>query len=379
LEGTGLPNSDRIANVGMAGRGPGSDNLEEFWNAIMSKQDLCRELPKDRFDIDEFYCEKHNDTCTTTTRFGCFMDKPGNFDSRFFHVSPREALLVDPGHRQFLMSAYEALEVAAYSDGADGQTRAVDPKIIAAFYGQANDDWHMVSHYTLGCDAYTLQGAQRAFGAGQIAYHFGWEGPTYSLDSACASSASALHLACMSLLTKDIYMAVAGGANITNYSHSWTSLSKSGVLSDTGNCKTYQDDADGYCRADYVGSIVVKRLEDAVAQNDNILAVVAGSGRNHSGNSTSITASDAAVQERLFEKVLRNARISPQDISYVETHGTGTQIGDPAEMGAVTKSFKHRKGIEPLVVEGVKANIGHSEAATGMAELLKCLMMLQVC
>ncbi|CAG8971037.1 hypothetical protein HYALB_00005275 [Hymenoscyphus albidus] len=307
LEGTGLPKSDRIAIVGMTGRGPGSDNLEEFWNVIMSKQDLCREVPKDRFDIEEFYCEKHNDTC----------------------------------HRQFLMSAYEALEVAGYSDGPDGQTRAVDPKRIAAFYGQANDDWHMVSHYTLGCDAYTLQGAQRAFGAGRIAYHFGWEGPTYSLDSACASSASALHLACMSLLTKDIDMAVVGGANITNYPHSWTSLSKSGVLSDTGNCKTYRDDADGYCRADYEGSIVVKRLEDAVAQNDNILAVVAGSGRNHSGNSTSITTSDAVIQL------------------------------------AVTNFFKHRTGIEPLVVEGVKANIGHSEAAAGMAALLKCLMMLQ--
>jgi hypothetical protein len=153
--------SGRVAIVGMAGRGPGSDNLEEFWKVIMSKQDLCEEIPKDRFDIEEFYCKEHKDTCTTTTRFGCFMNKPGNFDARFFHVSPREALLMDPGHRQFLMSTYEALEMAGYSDG---QTRATDPRKIAAFYGQSNDDWHMVSHYTLGCDAYTLQGAQRAFG-----------------------------------------------------------------------------------------------------------------------------------------------------------------------------------------------------------------------
>ncbi len=161
LERTHLPSSGRVAIVGMAGRGPGSDNLEEFWNVIMSKQDLCEEIPKDRFDIEEFYCTVHKDTCTSTTRFGCFMNKPGNFDSRFFHVSPREALLMDPGHRQFLMSTYEALEMAGYSDG---QSRATDPKRIAAFYGQSNDDWHMVSHYTLGCDAYTLQGAQRAFG-----------------------------------------------------------------------------------------------------------------------------------------------------------------------------------------------------------------------
>lgn len=168
----------------------------------------------------------------------------------------------------------------------------------------------------------------------------------------------------MSLLSKDIDMAVVGAANIVGYPHSWTSLSKSGVLSDTGNCKTYRDDADGYCRADFVGSVVLKRLEDAVAQNDNILAVVAGSGRNQSGNSTSITTSDAGAQERLFRKILLSARVSPDDISYVEMHGTGTQIGDPAEMGAVTSVFKHRKARNPLTVGGVKASIGHSEAVS---------------
>ncbi|KAL8910261.1 MAG: hypothetical protein Q9171_004425 [Xanthocarpia ochracea] len=363
LEEVQLPGRGQIAIVGMAGRGPGSDNLEEFWDIIMSKQDLCEEIPKDRFDIEEFYCPEHGDKCTTTTRFGCFMNKPGNFDSRFFQVSPREALYMDPGHRQFLMSTYEALETAGYSDG---PTRTTNPKRIAAFYGQSNDDWHMVSHYSLGCDAYTLQGAQRAFGAGRIPFHFKWEGPTYSVDSACASSTSATHLASMSLLTKDIDMAVVGAANILGYPHSWTSLSKSGVLSDTGNCKTYRDDADGYCRGDFVGTVVLKRLEDAVAQNDNILAVLAGTGRNHSGNSTSITTSDAGAQERLFRKVMQTARVSPDDISYVEMHGTGTQVGDPAEMDAVASIFKQRRGNNALTVGGVKANIGHSEAASNI-------------
>ncbi len=209
-----------------------------------------------------------------------------------------------------------------------------------------------------------------SIGAGRIAFHFKWEGPTYSLDSACASSTSATHLACMSLATKDIDMAVVGAANIVGYPHSWTSLSKSGVLSDTGNCKTYRDDADGYCRADFVGTVVLKRLEDAVAQNDNILAVVAGSGRNHSGNSSSITTSDAGAQERLFRKVMHSARVSPHDISYVEMHGTGTQIGDPAEMAAVASIFKQRQGHGPLTVGGVKANVGHSEAVSTYLGLL---------
>lgn len=172
-------------------------------------------------------------------------------------------------------------------------------------------------------------------------------------------------------------MAVVGAANIVGYPHSWTSLSKSGVLSDTGNCKTFRNDADGYCRADYVGSIVVKRLEDAEAHNDNILAVVASSGRSHSGNSSSITTSDAGAQERLFRKVLRTARVSPLDVSYVEMHGTGTQIGDPAEMTAVSNTFKSRPNHAPLRIGGIKANIGHSEAAAGMSSLLKCIMMFQ--
>lgn len=373
-----LQKTGRIAIVGMSGRGPRSDNVDEFWDVIMQKQDTCTEVPKDRFDIDEFYCEEHgkgNKVCTMTTKYGCFMDKPGHFDARFFHISPRESMLMDPGHRHFLMSSYEALEMAGYSDG---PTKLTDPNRIAAFYGQVTDDWHDQSHPTLGCDAYTLQGVQRAFSSGRLAWQFKWEGPTYSLDSACASTTAAIHLACMSLLSNDIDMAVAGASNILNYPHSFACLSKSGVLSDTGNCKPYRDDADGYCRADFVGSVVLKRLEDAVADNDNILAVIASSGRNHSGNSTSITSSDPGAQERLFHKVLRNANVSPDDISYVEMHGTGTPVGDPAEMSAVGNVFKHRRRADgPLPVGAVKANFGHSEGAAGMASLLKCIMMFK--
>lgn len=159
-------------------------------------------------------------------------------------------------------------------------------------------------------------------------------------------------------------MAVAGAANVIGYPHTWISLSQSGVLSRTGNCKPFRDDADGYCRADFVGAVVLKRLEDAVAHNDNILAVIAGSGRNHSGNATSITTSDAGAQERLFRKVLRNARVSPHDISYVEMHGTGTPVGDPAEMGAVASVFRQRRKEDPLSIGAVKGNVGHSESVS---------------
>ena len=161
-DGDSSSKADRIAIVGMAGRGPGSDNVDEFWDVIMSKEDLCQEVPKYRFNVDDFYCPQHergDQRCKMTTRYGCFMDNPGHFDSRFFHISPREAMLMDPGHRQFLMSTYEALEMAGYSHG---QTKKTDPNRIAAFLGQCTDDWYSHSHPTLGCDAYTLQGVQRA-------------------------------------------------------------------------------------------------------------------------------------------------------------------------------------------------------------------------
>jgi iterative type I PKS product template protein len=368
----------RIAIVGAAGRGPGCDNIDEFWNLIMDQRDLCGEIPKDRFDIDEYFCAAHergDQRCKMKIRHGCFMDKPGQFDARFFHISPREALLMDPNHRQFLMSTYEALESAGYSDG---QTSSVDRKRIGAFFAQATDDWHKHTHPTLGCDSYTLQGIQRAFGPGRLAWQFKWEGPTYALDSACAGTTSAIHLACLSLLDRDIDMAVAGAANVLSWPHSFTCLDDAGILSPTGNCKTFRSDADGYCRGDFVGTVVLKRLEDAIAHNDRIVGVVAASGRNHSGNSTSITTSDAGAQERLFRKIMRKAQVTPDQISYVEMHGTGTQTGDPAEVTAIANTFQHRRRtIGPLPVGGVKANFGHSEAAAGMAELLKCIKMFQ--
>jgi zearalenone synthase (nonreducing iterative type I polyketide synthase) len=298
-----------------------------------------------------------------TCRHGCFIKNPGHFDAKFFHISPREALLMEPVHRHFLMSAYEALETAGYSAG---QTKTTDPNKTAVFFAQSFDDWLKVSHHALGCDAYTLQSIQRAFGPGRLAFQMKWEGPTYALDSACAGSTSAIHLACMSLLSRDVDMAVAGATTILSDPHSFTFLSKAGVLSETGGCKTYRDDADGYCRADFSGAVVLKRLEDAVAHNDNILAVIASSARNHSGNATSITTSDANAQESLFKKVLRNARVNPDDVSYIEMHGTGTQVGDKAEMGAVSRVFLPRPSGKPLPVGAIKANIGHSEAVSSM-------------
>lgn len=384
---SGVPNYEgRIAVVGMSGRAPECDDLEQYWQVIKDGRDLAREIPPGRFDADGLFLSagdghhQHHQQrepgspprCTSTCKLGCFLSDPGHYDPRFFRVSPREALLMDPGSRLFQMAAHEALESSGYSCGT---TPALDPARIGVLFGQSNVDGYEAAHHEKGCDAYTLQALARPFPPARVAFHYGWEGPTYSIDQACSTSLSLIHLACAGLLARDYDMVVAGTANVLASPHGWCLLSKAGVLSDTGNCRTFRDDAQGYCRGEFVGVVVLKRLEDAVAQNDRVLAVIPGSARNQAGNSAFLTASDPGAEERVLRQALRRARLRPGDIAYAEMHGTATPVGDPCEMMAVANVLGRRPGEkavrgeeeveeEPLTVGSVKANIGHSEAVS---------------
>ncbi|TEA19975.1 Non-reducing polyketide synthase hmp3 [Colletotrichum sidae] len=380
----------RIAVVGVAGMAPEcSNDLEEYWNLIEAGRDVAREIPAGRFlDTETLFQPKQSPKCVSTCKLGCFLDKPGHYDSRFFRVSPREALIMDPGSRLFQMSCHEALESAGYSCGT---TRHVDPGRIAVLFGQSNVDGYETAHHEKGCDAYTLQALARPFAGGRVAFHYGWEGATYSVDQACSTSLSLIHLACRGLLAGDHDMAVAGAANVLASPHGWCLLSKAGVLSDAGNCRTFRDDAQGYCRGEFVGVVVLKRLADAVAHNDRVLAVIPGSARNQAGNSGFLTQSDAGAEERVLRQALRSARLGAGDIAYAEMHGTATPVGDPCEMTAVSnvlgRKRRSRGGggghddddeeVEPLTVGSVKANIGHSEASSGVASVIKSILMFQ--
>ncbi|TLD16233.1 uncharacterized protein PgNI_02624 [Pyricularia grisea] len=236
---------------------------------------MAEKITPNRFELDEFFATEHNykdPKCTTTLKFGYFISKPGNFNARFFRISPKKAIFMDPGYRQFLINSYEALKNAGYSDG---KFKNVNPGKIGVFFGQSNNDWNGIIHHLKSCDAYTLQG------------------PTYFLDSVYATAFSSIYLTYLNLFAGNVDMAVCGAANVVAYPHSWTNLSKSGIFSKTGNYKPFRKNADGYCRANFVGSVMFKRFGNAVAYNNNILAVILGSGRNHSGNSPSITTSDA--------------------------------------------------------------------------------------
>ncbi|EDP47078.1 hypothetical protein KXW98_000949 [Aspergillus fumigatus] len=365
-----------IAIVGMACRFPGGANdLNQFWDLLEQGADVHRRVPADRYDV-----ESHTDTSgksrnTSLTPFGCFIDQPGLFDAGFFDMSPREAMQTDPMHRLALMTAYEALEQAGF---VPNRTESTHLKRIGTFYGQSCDDYRE-ANAGQEVDTYYIPGGCRAFAPGRINYFFKFSGPSFDCDTACSSSLATIQMACTSLQHGDTNMAVAGGLNILTNSDGFAGLSRGHFLSKTGGCKTFDCNADGYCRADGIGSIVLKRLDDAQRDNDHIFGIILAAATNHSARAISITHPHAPSQAELYRDILTRAGVSPLDVDFIEMHGTGTQAGDSTEMESITSVFSPGvpKRSRPLYIGSVKANVGHGEAAAGVMSLIKVLLVLQ--
>lgn len=265
------PKTAKLAIIGMAGRFPGgADNTEEFWNLLYEGLDVCKSVPPRRWDVEthiDLTLKKKN---TGGVPWGCWLDDAGLFDARFFNISPREAPQMDPAQRLALMTAYEAIEEAGIVADATPSTR---PDRVGVFFGVTANDW-AESNSAQDIDAYAIPGGNRAFVAGRINYFYKFSGPSYAVDTACSSALSAIHIACNSIWRGDIDTAIAGGTNIITNPDPHAGLDRGHFLSRTGNCRSFDDDADGYCRGEGVGTIIIKRLDDAIADNDNILAVV---------------------------------------------------------------------------------------------------------
>jgi iterative type I PKS product template protein len=376
LEGSkGRTQNDKIAIIGMAGRFPSAASHEELWELLEKGLDVHREVPPDRFDAKAHCDPSGKGKNKSHTPYGCFIDNPGYFDPRFFNMSPREAAQTDPMGRLALVTAYEALEMSGY---VPNRTPSSSLPRIGTFYGQTSDDWREINAAE-NVDTYFITGGVRAFAPGRINYYFKFSGPSYSIDTACSSSLAAIQLACTSLWAGDCDTACAGGLNVLTNPDIFSGLSKGQFLSKTGGCKTYDNDADGYCRGDGCGTVILKRYEDAIADKDNILGCIVGAATNHSAEAVSITHPHAGAQEFLYKKVLANAGVDAHEISYVEMHGTGTQAGDGIEMTSVTNVFaprdRQRRPEQTLHLGAIKANIGHGEAASGINSLIKVLMM----
>ena len=373
---SGKCSDSKIAIVGMAGRFPNAANHELFWELLDKGIDTHKVIPKDRFD------EAHIDPTgqrknTSHTPYGCFIDEPGLFDPGFFRMSPREATQTDPMHRLAILTAYEALEMSGY---VPNRTPSTKLHRIGTFYGQTSDDWREIQEGQ-DIDTYFIPGGVRAFAPGRINYFFKFSGPSFSVDTACSSSFAALQLAVTSLRAGDCDTAVTGGMNVLTNPDIFSGLSRGQFLSKTGNCQTFDNNADGYCRGETVASVVLKRLEDAEADNDNIIGVILASATNHSADAISITHPHAPTQEFLYKQLLNRACISANEVCYVEMHGTGTQAGDKTEIESVTNVFaaphRKRRPDQPLHLGAVKANIGHGEAASGVSALIKVLLMME--
>ncbi|KAG9596646.1 polyketide synthase, partial [Aureobasidium melanogenum] len=362
---------DRIAIVGMSGRYAGADDLDGFWKQLVEGRDAIREVPVDRWRVDDFYDADPQARDRMVSRWLGAMDDVDCFDTLFFRISPDEAEQMDPQHRLFLQEAYHAFEDAGYTG------RALSRSRCGVYLGISTNDYALLLARS-GVVAAPVTANSYSIAAARIAYHLNLNGPAISVDTACSSSLVALHLACQALRSGEVDMALSGGVSLWLAPESYLALSQAGMLSPTGRCRAFDDGADGIVMGDGVGALVLKRLSDAERDGDRILGVIAGSGINQDGRTNGITAPSALSQAELERDVHRRFAIDPADIEYVETHGTGTPLGDPIELEALATVFRERTDRRGYCALGsVKSNIGHTSSAAGVASVQKVLLSLR--
>ncbi|CAD6593414.1 MAG: hypothetical protein ASARMPRED_007502 [Alectoria sarmentosa] len=356
---------DAIAIIGMGCRFPGADSIDEFWNLLTEGKSMLSEIPEARFG------RGRPTRANSSLRFwGNFLRDIEAFDHGFFKKPPREAISMDPQQRILLQVAYEALESSGYF--ADSSR----PEDVGCYIGAcATDyDFNIASHPP---SAYSAIGTLRSFLSGKLSHYFGWSGPSLVLDTACSSSAVAIHTACTALRTGQCSQALAGGVNTLTSPYLYENFAAAHFLSPTGGSKSFSADADGYCRGEGGGLVVLKRLSDALRDDDHILGVIGGSAVNQNDNCVPITVPHTSSQGNLYERVTQQAGVAPSKVTFVEAHGTGTPVGDPIEMESIRRVFGGPNRGAPLIVSSVKGNIGHLEGASGVAALIKAILEME--
>ncbi len=368
--------AEPIAIVGMACRFPGGANdPAALWDLLGRGVDTCGPIPAERWPAERFHNPSPDAPGQTHAARAHFLDgEVGAFDAPFFGISAKEATSMDPQQRLLLEMGWEALEDAG-----------IDPATLrgsrtGVFVGISSDDYaqaHRHSGRLELIDGYALTGTCLAPAAGRISYCFGFEGPSMAVDTACSSSLVAVHLACQSLREGETALAMVGGVNLILSPVFHIASSKLGTISPDGLCKTFDASADGYGRGEGCGMVVLKRLADAQADGDRILALIRGSAVNQDGKSNGLTAPNGLAQERVIREALDRAGLRPEEIGYIEVHGTGTSLGDPIEVEAIGRVMADRPADRPVVLGTVKSNIGHLEAAAGLAGMIRAIQCLR--
>ncbi|KOU40429.1 type I polyketide synthase [Streptomyces sp. WM6378] len=367
--------NEPIAIVGIGLRLPGgAESPDEFDAFLRAGKSGIRTIPEDRWDVEAFRPEGPDDKGKITTTSGGFLDRIDLFDAPFFNISPKEARYIDPQQRIVLETAWQALEQAG-----------IDPTPLrrgtgGVYMGVSSFDYglHMGALPYEELDGHLAAGSPIFAIAGRVSYFLGWRGPSVCVDSACSSSLSALHLAVQGLRAGECEIALCGGVNAVHHPSFMVMFSHGQMLASDGKCKTFDESADGYSRAEGCGVLVLKRLSDAQRDGDNIVALIRGTAIGQDGDSAGLTVPHGPAQELVIGQALAAAGLTPDQIQYVEAHGTGTPLGDPIELGAISNVFaKSHTHEEPLVVGSVKTNIGHMEPASGIVGVIKTALQLR--
>ncbi len=368
-----LDADEPIAIIGMGCRFPGAGHLTEFWPLLRDGIDAIGEVPADRWPVEQLFDRDLTAAGKMSTCWGGFLDRVDLFDARFFGISPREAERMDPQQRLLLEVAWQTFEHAAL---APGRLRGSKTGV---FVGLATSDYGQLQiRDRAQIDAYVGTGNAGSIAANRISYSFDFQGPSLALDTACSSSLVAVHAACQSLRSGESTLALAGGVNLILLPETTMVFSKAGLMAADGRCKVFAAAADGYVRSEGVGLVLLKPLSSALADGNRIYSQIRGVAVNQDGASNGLTAPNRFAQEEVLRQAYNQAGVSPAAVHYVETHGTGTELGDSIELSALGAVVGvDRRDAEPCAIGSVKSNLGHLEAAAGIAGLIKVVLAFQ--
>lgn len=370
-----------IAIIGVAGRYPNANNIDEYWDNLKSGKDCISEIPAERWRWQDYYDPdtKKSADGKIYGKWGGFINDIDKFDPFFFGITPADAELMDPQERLFLEMVWETLEDAGYTKTTINKQIADDNKTgVGVFAGVTTYTYNLFGPYEWLKHNYIIPDASPWNIANKVSYLFNFQGPSLPVDTACSSSLTAIHMACESIINGKSGLAIAGGVNLYLHPSKYLKLCQMNMLSPTGRCHTFGNEADGFVPGEGVGAILLKSLDDAVRDNDNIYAVIKGSAINHDGKTNGYTVPNPNAQTAIIEQSLAQANIDARTISLIEAHGTGTKLGDPIEITALTKAFKkYTNDTGFCAISSSKSNIGHLEAAAGIAGITKIILQMK--
>jgi len=364
-----------IAIVGLSAKFPKAHNIEAFWENLKSGIDCITEIPANRWDSEKYYDPVVGEPGKSYSKWGGFLDTIDAFDPMFFNISPKEAELMDPQERLFLECAYEVIEDAGYPKnklGFDLKTGSYGN--VGVFVGA------MYSEYQFYSNPNNNQSVNVSLSsiANRVSYYMNFNGPSIAVDTMCSSSLTAVHLACEALLNGTCKAAIAGGVNVSIHPNKYLILSQGHFASSNGRCESFGEGGDGYVPSEGVGAVLLKPLNEAIRDRDNIYGIIKGSSINHGGKTNGYSVPNPNAQKNVILNALMNSNINPEDISYVEAHGTGTKLGDPIEITGLSQAFgKFTPKKQYCALGSVKSNIGHCESAAGIAGLTKVLLQMR--